>query len=149
LRAWLLTNVSALPFGATCHQIDGIPFRICISKQDSHGTGFGVARWVPPGLDTHDKLLEIVAAALDNKNDQLQKYRAHRDETVLILELDDIANMNHILFYKAFLQASACVPTPNIDQVWMVHTIDSGVVTRSGTGSNQTMPQSVHCSRPA
>jgi hypothetical protein len=76
-------------------------------------------------LRFHDELLEIVAAALDDKNDQLQKYRDNGDETVLILESDDIAHMNHVLLYKAYLQASACVHTPNIDQVWMAHTIDS------------------------
>jgi len=74
----------------------------------------------PPGLDTNDELIEIVAAALNNKNDQLQKYRANGDETVLILETDDIALMNHVLLYKVFLQASACISTPNIDQVWVV-----------------------------
>jgi len=125
LRAWLLTQVSTLPFGHTDHQVDSVPFRITIWKQDSHGRGFGVARMAPPGLDTNDELTEIVAAALNNKNDQLQKYRANGGETVLILETDDIALMNHVLLYKAFLQASACIPTPNIDQVWMAQTIDS------------------------
>jgi hypothetical protein len=33
--------------------------------------------------------------------------------------------MNHVLLYKAFLQASACVPTPNIDQAWMAQSIGS------------------------
>jgi len=125
LRAWLLTNVSALPFGDASHQIDGVPFSVGISKQDWHGTGFGVARWAPPNLDSKDELTEIVAGALDNKNDQLQKYRANGDQTLLILETDDIALMNHVLLYKAFLQASVCIPTPNIDQVWMARTIGS------------------------
>lgn len=125
LRKWLLTQVSALPFGHTDHQIEGVPFRIGIWKEDRRDRGFGVARWTPPGLDTNDELTEIVATALDDKNDQLQKYRANGDETVLILETDDIALMNHVLLYKAFLQASACISTPNIDQAWMVQTIDS------------------------
>ncbi len=125
LRAWLLTQVGTLPFGRTDHQVDGVPFRITIWKERKSARGFGVARMTPPGLDTNDKLIEIVAAALSNKNDQLQKYRTNGDETVLILETDDIALMNHVLLYKAFLQASACTPTPNIDQVWMAQTIGS------------------------
>ena len=125
LREWLLTQVSALPFGHTDHQVDGVPFCITIWKEDRRDRGFGVARWTPPGLDTNDELTEIVAAALNNKNDQLQKYHANGDETVLILESDDIALMNHVLLYKAFLQASACILTPNIDQVWVARTIDS------------------------
>jgi hypothetical protein len=125
LRAWLLKNVGALPFGNTSHKVDGVPFNIGISKQDRHGTGFGVARWAPPNLGSNDELIEIVAGALNNKNDQLQRYRTYGDQTVLILETDDIALMNHVLLYKAFLQASASIPTPNIDQVWMARTIGS------------------------
>jgi hypothetical protein len=125
LRAWLRAQVNALPFGHTDHQVDGVPFRITIWKEDRRARGFGVARSAPPGLDTNDALTEIVAAGLNNKNDQLQKYSANGDETVLILETDDIAFMNHVLLYKAFLQASACVPTRNIDQVWMAQTIGS------------------------
>jgi len=33
--------------------------------------------------------------------------------------------MNHVLLYKAFLQASARISTPNTDQVWIAQTIDS------------------------
>jgi hypothetical protein len=125
LRVWLLRNVSTLPFGYASHQVDGVPFNIGISKQDWRGTGFGVARWAPPNLGSNNELIEIVAGALKNKNDQLQKYRANGDQTLLILETDDIALMNHILLYKAFFQASACIPTPNVDQVWMARTIGS------------------------
>jgi hypothetical protein len=125
LREWLLTQVSALPFDRTDHQIEGVPFRISIWKEDGCGRGFGVARWTPPGLHTNGELTEIVATALYNKNDQLQRYRTNGDETVLILETDDIALISHVQLYKAFLQASACIPTPNIDQVWMARTIDS------------------------
>lgn len=53
LRAWLLTQLRALPLGRTDHQIEGAPFRISILKEDGCGRGFGVARWAPPGLDTH------------------------------------------------------------------------------------------------
>ena len=125
LREWLLTQISALPFGRTDHQVDRVPFRIAIWKHDRLGRGFGVARTVPPSLETSDELTEIVAGALNNKNDQLQRYRANGNETILILETDDIALMNHVELYKAFLQASACVPIPNIDQVWMAQTINS------------------------
>ncbi len=125
LREWLLTHVDTLSFGESYPEISGIPFRVRIRKEGRRGTGFGVMRWEPPGLDTDDELTEIVAATLNNKNDQLQQYRANGDESVLILETDDIALMNHVLLYKAFLQASACIPTPNIDQVWMAQTIHS------------------------
>lgn len=124
LREWLLTQVSTLPVGRTDHQVKGIPFRITIWKGDRLDRGFGVARTAPPSLETDDELTEIVAAALNNKNDQLQRYRANGDETILILETDDIALMNHVLLYKAFLQASAYAPTPNIDQVWIAETIN-------------------------
>ena len=121
LREWLLTQISTLPVGRTDHQVEGVPFRITIWKEDRHGRGFGVARTVPPTLEA----TEIVTAALNNKDDQLQRYRANGDETILILETDDVALMNHVQLYKAFLQASKYVPTPNIDQVWMAQTTNS------------------------
>ena len=124
LREWLLTQVSALPVGHTAHQAEGVPFRITIMKGDRLSRGFHVARTAPPSLETDDELTEIVATALNNKNHQLQRYRANGDETILILETDDIALMNHIELYKAFLQASARAPTPNIDQVWIAETIN-------------------------
>ena len=124
LREWLLSQVSALPFGRTHHQVDGVPFRITIWKEDRFSRGFDIAREVPPNLETNDELTEIVAAALNNKNDQLQRYRTNGDETILILESDDMALISHVELYKAFLQASACAPTPNIDQVWIARTIN-------------------------
>lgn len=119
LREWLLTQVSILPVGRTDHQVEGVPFRITIWKGDRPGRWFGVARTAPPTLET----TEIVTAALNNKNNQLQRYRANGDETILILETDDIALINHVELYKAFIQASARAPTPNIDQVWIAQTI--------------------------
>lgn len=120
LREWLLTQVNTLPVGRTDHQVEGIPFRITIWKGDRPGRWFGVARTAPPTLET----TEIVTAALNNKNNQLQRYRANGDKTILILETDDIALIDHVELYKAFLQASTRAPTPNIDQVWIVQTIN-------------------------
>jgi hypothetical protein len=125
LRKWLLTQVSALPFGHTNHQIEGVPFRIGIWKEDSRRRGFGVDRWAPQDLDTNDELTEIVVAALHNKNDQLQQYHANGDETILILESDDVPLGSTKEFYKAFLQASACVSIANINQVWLARTSHS------------------------
>jgi len=125
LREWLLAQVGALPFGQTNHHVNGIPFPITIWKEDRQGRGFGVARTVPIGLDTNDELTKIIATSLINKNDQLHKYRSNGDETVLILETDDIALMNHVIFYKSFLKAAAYIPMPNIDQVWIAETIES------------------------
>lgn len=124
LREWLRTQVNDLPVGRTDHQVKGVPFRITLRKEDRLSRGFDVARTVPPSLETDDELTEIVTAALSNKNDQLQRYRANGDETVLILETDDIALINPGDLYKAFLQASACVPMSNIDQVWMAQTFN-------------------------
>jgi hypothetical protein len=46
LGAWLLTNVSTLPFGYAYHHIDGVPFRVGISKQD-RASIIGSATWLP------------------------------------------------------------------------------------------------------
>lgn len=115
LREWLLTNVNNLPPNRSDHQVVGVPFLITIWKDS--GKGFRVSRWAPPDIEA--ELVEITASALVDKNDQLSEYRAAGAETVLILESDDMALVNWPMLYRAFLAAYQCVPTPNIDQVWM------------------------------
>jgi acyl carrier protein len=123
LREWLLKNVPTLPVGRTDHNIAGVPFRVSINKDDELRSWFGVARWEPPGLDRNE-LVESIAAALADKNNQLQRYRTAGAETILILESQDIALVSPASLYKAFLRASERVTTPNIDQVWIAETYD-------------------------
>ena len=122
LCEWLIANVESLPLGCSVHQVDRVSFPITIEKYE--GSGFYVARWKPPDIDTKNELVQIVGTALDDKNDQLREYHANGAETILILESDDIALVNPTKLYKAYLQASECIPTPNIDQVWLARTFD-------------------------
>ena len=63
-----------------------------------------------------------MARALKDKNDQMKKYRDQGAYNILVLESSDIALVNHITLYKAFLQASETAPIPNIDEVWLAST---------------------------
>ena len=124
LREWLLANVPTLPAGRTDHNIVGVPFRVSINKQELSRSWFGVARWVPPGIEGDDQLVDSIVAALTDKNNQLQRYKDTGTETILILESQDIALVSPASLYKAFLRARERIATPNINQVWIANTYD-------------------------
>jgi hypothetical protein len=124
LREWLLANVPTLSIGRTDHNIPGVPFQITVNKENDLPSWFGVMRWVPPGIDKHDQLVDSIVAALTDKNDQLQRYRGDGAETVLILESQDIALVSRVILYKAFLRARGRVVIPNIEQIWVANTYD-------------------------
>jgi hypothetical protein len=120
--AWLWRNVPDLPEGRTKHQVSGVPFSLTVEKRTSMPPGFWVGRLTPAGEDGSKQLVEKFCAALADKNDQLQKYRASGAETILLAESDDIALVSLPTLYQAFLLAWDRTPTPNICQVWMAHT---------------------------
>lgn len=125
LREWLEANVPTLPDGYKEYRIPGVPFAVGIWKKAGGGGRFSVARSAPPSRDDNEELSQIVANALKDKNEQLERYISSGAVTILLLETDDIALMNHVLLYKAFFKASKGISARNISQVWMVETIES------------------------
>jgi hypothetical protein len=104
------------------HQIAGLPFSITVYKDENGSKLFTVARRAPEDTDVEVELIDNIARALEDKNDQMKKYRDEEAHTLLILESSDIALVNHITLYKAFLQALKIAPIPNIDEVWLAST---------------------------
>jgi hypothetical protein len=124
IRDWLVRYAADFDDGYSSHQINGVPFTVGISKNITGSKLFTVARRAPSDRDVHIELAQSFAESLSDKNDQLTQYRASGANTILILESPDIALVSHISLYKAFLQAQAIIPTPNIDEFWLACTYD-------------------------
>jgi len=122
VRDWLLQNASSLPDGFSPVQVSGLPFSIGVHKDGKGSSRFTVARWAPANADVDVEATLNIARALENKNDQMKKYRDEGAYNILVLESSDIALVDHITLYKAFLQASERVPILNIDEVWLAST---------------------------
>ena len=119
IRAWLLANASTLPEGGSSYQISGVPFSVRINKDTRLSNSFFVARRAPSDEDIQIELMLTMAGAFDNKNDQLSKYKALGERTVLVLESPDMALVNPASHYKAFLEAQNHATTSNIDEFWL------------------------------
>ncbi len=122
IKIWLLQNANALPYGTCRPEIQTVPFPLTVSKERDNAGKIWVSRFAPPKVQIQVESALALAAALHHKYEQLNSYREAGAKTVLILESDDIALVNHGLLYAAFVVAAQCVPTPAIDQVWMART---------------------------
>jgi len=121
LKTWLLSNPTQS--GRTEPTIPGVPFRVTLFREDDASPGFTVGRWSDNTLNVSAGLKENIAAALMSKNDQLRAYREAGDYPILVLESDDVALVNRVEIYRAFLTAERAAYTSNIDQVWLASTI--------------------------
>jgi hypothetical protein len=122
IRDWLLQNAHSLPDGFSTVQVSGLPFSFAVHKDGKGSKRFTVARWAPEHEDVDVESILDIARALEDKNDQMKKYRDQGAYNILVLESSDIALVDRITLYKAFLQALNRVSMPNIDEVWLAST---------------------------
>lgn len=125
IRDWLLANAAGLPDGHSSHQVPGVHFAIGINKNIDGSRLFRVARRAPSDRDIHIELVQSFCVSLNDKNEQLAKYRAANAHTILILESTDIALVSHVSLYKGFLQAHSIVNPQNVDEFWIASTYDA------------------------
>lgn len=119
IREWLLANALSLPEGPSSHQVSGVPFCVGVDRDNKLPNSFFVARRAPSDGEIQIESMLRMTAALNDKNDQLKKYRAEGARTVLVLESSDIALMSPARLYKAFLEAQNHAATSNIDEFWL------------------------------
>ena len=124
LKAWLLANISAIPTGRSKVSIPGLPFEVSLDRDDEMPPLFSVARWLDPALKVPEQLADNITAALINKDDQLSRYKKDGNQTLLVLESQDIALVNRGTIYKAFPVALARTQLKHIDQVWLAQTYE-------------------------
>jgi len=126
IRDWLLQNAHSLPDGFSSVQVSGLPFSFAVHKDGKGSKRFTVARWAPEHENINVESILDIARALEDKNDQMKKYRDEGANNILVLESSDTALVDHSTLYKAFLQALDRVPIPNIDEVWLASTYSAG-----------------------
>jgi hypothetical protein len=122
--AWLKENAPKIPVGRSTVQIANVPFEIKLERDESLPPSFVVSRIIDAKLDIPEELTRSISRALEDKNDQLAKYRQQGNRTILILESQDIALVSSGSIYKAFLQAHAQIKPANIEQVWLMNTYE-------------------------
>ena len=128
IKAWLLSGPT-IAAGRSEVTIPGVPFPVRLWRDDLSAPKFLVGRWEDPSLDVEKELVEIMVAALADKDDQLARYKQAGDRTLLLLESDDIVFTNPVDLYRAFLEAWNCCAPTSIDQVWLATTIPQEHVT--------------------
>ena len=124
IKTWLLSGPSVAP-GASTVTIPDVPFPVKLRRDDDSAPMVLVGRWADNSLDVERELAEMITGALADKDAQLAQYRRAGDETVLVLESQDVAFANRANIYLAFLDAWECCETKAIDQVWLAATIES------------------------
>jgi hypothetical protein len=121
---WLKDNVAKIPPGKSKVQIPNVPFEVILERDDNLPPSFTVSRTLDSTLDVAEELIKSIAAALQDKNDQLKRYKAQGNRTILVVESQDIALVSSVSIYKAFLKAHAQVQPTNIDQIWLINTYE-------------------------
>ena len=119
IKAYLLANISTIQTGSHIITIPNVPFSIRLDRIDEEPHLFFTGRIFDPGFDIANALEKNIEEALVDKNDQLKKYHEDGNRTLLILDSLDIAFVNHVVLYKAFLKAYARVAPQYIDEVWL------------------------------
>ena len=127
IRAYLLANIENIFSGRNVINIPGVPFPVVLDRIDEEPHFFFTGRMFDPSLDIANALEEGIKEALIDKNEQLKKYHKDGNRTLLILDSLDIAFVNHVSLYRAFLKAYAQVAPGYIDEVWLTRSYGTDV----------------------
>jgi hypothetical protein len=116
---WKRENAEALPFGSHEVRIDQVPFQLRVSKRSDLSKGVYFSRIV----DENDyALVSSVARLVELKANKLAQYQRQGFTTILLLESDDIAMMNHIALHEAMMAAFPRGWPESVDDVWYANT---------------------------
>ncbi|OLC49390.1 MAG: hypothetical protein AUH82_00715 [Chloroflexi bacterium 13_1_40CM_4_65_13] len=121
LKRWLQTDGQLLADGRREVRIEGVPFPVDVSQ-------WSVPARIPPSLffgryTREDATLpQRIRALCDRKIQKLAAWKARGKTTVLLLENDDLALMNHIKFSDALRDAYPGGRPAGVDQLWYVST---------------------------
>ncbi len=118
IKAWILNDAPNLPNGARQVSLAGVPFDIEIEKADEPpGIFFG--RKIEP---TDETLVTTISEQIPDKARKLAPYKSRGMTTLLLIESNDMAMMNHIKVAEA-MEANFPSGLPDgVDQVWYADT---------------------------
>jgi len=117
VKRWIVEDSPHLSWGR--HEIDdvpGVPFALLVRKADNLDAGVFIGRSV--GSD--DTLSERIRAAIEHKAKKLAAWSNH--SRVLLIESDDIALMNHVVFWEALQRAYPEGLPYGVDEIWYADT---------------------------
>lgn len=119
LKVWITAQSPALSDAAhVVKDVPGVPFELHVRKTSTDSPGLFFARFAP----TDSSFSARVKQQLDRKIAKLAPYQAAGKATVLLVESEDIALMNHVLMLEAIQSSySAGLPT-GVDQLWYADT---------------------------
>jgi hypothetical protein len=128
LQGWLVEKFDEIPvvkkpsdrFEFT---IPGVPSPVQVAKWPSDRGGVFLGRFAPAGVPDPKALDDRMRQGLSHKYDQLDQVRQERGaQTVTLLENRDIALVNTLDFYRAFLRVTWKDPYRGLAQVWLAET---------------------------
>lgn len=119
VRRWIQEQSDKLDVGRSEIVIDGVPFPVIAWKRLDMPAGIHFSRLVDDSLET---LAVSSAPLIERKAKKLASYRDAGKTTVLLLESDDIAMMNHIKMHDALNEAFSSVWPSGVDQIWYADT---------------------------
>jgi hypothetical protein len=117
VKRWILEDSPQLPCGQhNVEDVSGVPFALIVWKREDMEHGVFVGLSAP--LD--ETFGERLKKGIERKAKKLTTWSNHT--RVLLIESDDIALMNHVVFWKALKQAYPdCLPR-GVDQIWYADT---------------------------
>lgn len=121
LRRWLQNEGQHLAAGRHQVRIPGVPFPVHVYQWDappSFTPRLLFGRYVPNDATLPQRLKELC----DRKIRKLARHKAEGRTTILLLENDDIANMNHVILSEAVRAAYPDGLPSGVDQVWYAST---------------------------
>jgi hypothetical protein len=119
LKSWILNEASHLPDGFHTIRPAGVPFDIEVEKRMDEGPGVLFYRKVSAANDT---LVSSIATRIPGKAGKLAAYQSRGLTTILLLESDDIAMMNHVKAAEALELNFADGLPAGVDIVWYADT---------------------------
>jgi hypothetical protein len=120
LRRWLQTDGQKLTGRRSRVQIPGVPFPVDIFQSDPAHLPPRVffCRYAPSDATLPQRIKELC----DRKIKKLARHKAEGRTTILLIENDDIANMNHHKLAAAVRDAYPDGRPSGVDQVWYAST---------------------------
>ena len=114
IRDYLTQNAKDFPVGISHHAIATVPFTVEIYNDPDSTTPFCFVREAPSKSQIKREMVASMELALGHKKGGLQDYLNTGDRSVLLVESNDIALVNHIYVYTAYLTAQKTVESEHL-----------------------------------
>ena len=119
LRNWICESSEQMAVGRQEIAIDGVPFPVTVWKRIDLSAGVFFSRVV---ADSDDTLAASAGTLIERKAKKLAVYQLRGKTTVLLLESDDIAMMNHVKMHEVISAAFPGAWPDGVDQIWYADT---------------------------